>query len=118
MPTIAWLVIGVGAWVATVCTMCALSIAATRADASRPRSPQPPRRVPHEGSPRTPDPGPMAAASAIPGVRALASYRVSWLRRDLTAGVVLGSVSIPTQYMKGWVKTGGLGAILVLHTSV
>src|SRR4051794_16187600 len=36
MPTIAWLVIGAGAWVATLCATCALLMAAARADAQTP----------------------------------------------------------------------------------
>ena len=37
--------------------------------------------------------GPMRIARSLPGVRALAGYRISWLRHDVVAGLVLSRCS-------------------------
>ena len=51
-----------------------------------------------------------------PGVRALASYRISWLRRDVVAGVVLTTLLVP-QGM-AYAELAGLPAITGLYTSI
>ncbi len=53
---------------------------------------------------------------ALPGGRALASYRASWLRRDLVAGIVLSTLLVP-QGM-AYAELAGLPAITGLYTSV
>ena len=52
----------------------------------------------------------------IPGVRALATYRVSWLRRDVVAGVVLSTLLVP-QGM-AYAELAGLPAITGLYTTI
>jgi high affinity sulfate transporter 1 len=52
---------------------------------------------------------------AVPGVRALATYRVAWLRRDLVAGVVLSTLLVP-QGM-AYAELAGLPPITGLYTS-
>src|SRR5437660_2352348 len=52
----------------------------------------------------------------LPGVRALASYRTSWLRRDVVAGVVLSTLLVP-QGM-AYAELAGLPAITGLYTSI
>src|SRR3954463_3937221 len=54
--------------------------------------------------------------SWIPGAQALASYRVSWLRRDLVAGLVLSTLLVP-QGM-AYAELAGLPAITGLYTTV
>src|SRR5437763_12104426 len=51
-----------------------------------------------------------------PGIRALATYRVSWLRRDVVAGVVLTTLLVP-QGM-AYAELAGLPAITGLYTSI
>ncbi len=52
----------------------------------------------------------------LPGVRALATYRRSWLRRDVVAGLVLATLLVP-QGM-AYAELAGLPAITGLYTSV
>src|SRR5947209_15610896 len=56
------------------------------------------------------------AIPELPGVRALAGYRASWLRRDLVAGVVLSTLLVP-QGM-AYAELAGLPAITGLYTSI
>ena len=58
----------------------------------------------------------MKPPSWMPGVRSLASYRVSWLRRDLVAGLVLSTLLVP-QGM-AYAELAGLPAITGLYTTV
>jgi high affinity sulfate transporter 1 len=58
----------------------------------------------------------MIAPSALPGVRALAGYRPSWLRRDLVAGLVLTTLLVP-QGM-AYAQLAGLPPITGLYTSI
>jgi high affinity sulfate transporter 1 len=51
-----------------------------------------------------------------PGVRALASYRISWLRRDVVAGLVLTTLLVP-QGM-AYAQLAGLPAITGLYTTI
>ncbi len=37
----------------------------------------------------------MMAPKWLPGVRTLTSYRISWLRRDVVAGIVLSTLLVP-----------------------
>ena len=53
---------------------------------------------------------------ALPGVRALAGYQRSWLRRDVVAGVVLTTLLVP-QGM-AYAELAGLLAITGLYTSI
>jgi MFS superfamily sulfate permease-like transporter len=46
---------------------------------------------------------------ALPGIRALANYRISWLRSDIVAGVVLTTLLVP-QGM-AYAELAGLPAI-------
>ncbi len=55
-------------------------------------------------------------ASSLPGVRALASYRRSWLRSDLLAGLVLTTLLVP-QGM-AYAELAGLPAITGLYTTI
>ena len=55
-------------------------------------------------------------ASSLPGVRALASYRRSWLRSDLVAGLVLTTLLVP-QGM-AYAELAGLPAITGLYTTI
>jgi high affinity sulfate transporter 1 len=52
----------------------------------------------------------------LPGVRALATYRRAWLRRDLVAGLVLTTLLVP-QGM-AYAELAGLPVITGLYTSV
>jgi high affinity sulfate transporter 1 len=56
------------------------------------------------------------ALASVPGARALATYRVSWLRRDVVAGVVLTTLLVP-QGM-AYAELAGLPAITGLYTSI
>src|ERR1700748_1729146 len=58
----------------------------------------------------------MRSARSIPGVRVLPSYRISWLRSDLVAGIVLTTLLVP-QGM-AYAELAGLPAITGLYTSV
>ncbi len=58
----------------------------------------------------------MKALRSIPGVDALTSYRVSWLRSDLIAGIVLTTLLVP-QGM-AYAELAGLPAITGLYTSI
>src|SRR5947199_1934341 len=51
-----------------------------------------------------------------PGIRALATYRVSWLRRDVVAGIVLCTLLVP-QGM-AYAELAGLPAITGLYTTI
>src|SRR5580658_3864375 len=53
---------------------------------------------------------------SIPGARALASYRITWLRSDLIAGIVLTTLLVP-QGM-AYAELAGLPAITGLYTSI
>ncbi len=53
---------------------------------------------------------------SLPGVRAIASYQISWLRRDVVAGVVLTTLLVP-QGM-AYAELAGLPAITGLYTSI
>jgi high affinity sulfate transporter 1 len=56
------------------------------------------------------------ASWSPPGVRALASYRISWLRRDVVAGLVLTTLLVP-QGM-AYAELAGLPAITGLYTTI
>src|SRR3977135_4689043 len=56
------------------------------------------------------------ASWSPPGARALASYRISWLRRDVVAGLVLTTLLVP-QGM-AYAELAGLPAIPGLYTSI
>jgi MFS superfamily sulfate permease-like transporter len=58
----------------------------------------------------------MTAPRWLPGVRTLASYRGSWLRQDVVAGLVLTALLVP-QGM-AYAQLAGLPAITGLYTSV
>jgi high affinity sulfate transporter 1 len=58
----------------------------------------------------------MSVGSALPGVRAVASYRGAWLRRDIVAGLVLSALLVP-QGM-AYAQLAGLPPITGLYTSV
>src|SRR2546430_11247986 len=58
----------------------------------------------------------MMAPKWLPGARALTSYRVSWLRRDVVAGLVLSTLLVP-QGM-AYAELAGLPAITGLYTSI
>jgi len=51
--------------------------------------------APLPGAPRSAMLRPMTPADAVPGVRALATYRIAWLRRDVVAGAVLSTLLVP-----------------------
>ena len=53
---------------------------------------------------------------SLPGARALATYRVSWLRRDVVAGIVLTTLLVP-QGM-AYAELAGLPAITGLYTTI
>ena len=55
-------------------------------------------------------------SSRLPGVRALAAYKTSWLRRDVVAGVVLTTLLVP-QGM-AYAELAGLPAITGLYTTI
>ena len=52
----------------------------------------------------------------IPGLRMLASYRISWLRRDVVAGIVLTTLLVP-QGM-AYAELAGLPPITGLYTTI
>ena len=56
------------------------------------------------------------ASPSLPGIRSLASYRKSWLRSDVVAGVVLTTLLVP-QGM-AYAELAGLPAITGLYTSI
>src|SRR6476661_6763765 len=58
----------------------------------------------------------MSVLDAVPGARAIASYRRAWLPRDLVAGVVLTTLLVP-QGM-AYAELAGLPAITGLYTSI
>jgi len=53
---------------------------------------------------------------SLPGVRAIGSYQVSWLRRDVIAGIVLTTLLVP-QGM-AYAELAGLPAITGLYTTI
>src|SRR5438270_4786844 len=53
---------------------------------------------------------------SLPGLRAIASYQASWLRRDVVAGIVLTTLLVP-QGM-AYAELAGLPAITGLYTSI
>ena len=55
-------------------------------------------------------------APSLPGIRALANYRLSWLRSDVVAGIVLTTLLVP-QGM-AYAELAGLPAITGLYTSI
>src|SRR6266702_2923544 len=58
----------------------------------------------------------MMAPKWLPGVRTLTSYRISWLRRDVVAGIVLSTLLVP-QGM-AYAELAGLPPITGLYTSI
>src|SRR5580698_5336461 len=58
----------------------------------------------------------MRSLRSIPGARVIASYRRSWLRRDVVAGVVLTTLLVP-QGM-AYAELAGLPAITGLYTTI
>ena len=54
--------------------------------------------------------------ASVPGVRAVTTYRVSWLRRDVVAGCVLTTLLVP-QGM-AYAELAGLPAITGLYTTI
>lgn len=56
------------------------------------------------------------ASRSLPGIRSLASYKMSWLRSDVIAGVVLTTLLVP-QGM-AYAELAGLPAITGLYTSI
>src|SRR5436305_1296791 len=58
----------------------------------------------------------MMAPKWLPGVRMLTSYRISWLRRDVVAGIVLTTLLVP-QGM-AYAELAGLPPITGLYTTV
>jgi high affinity sulfate transporter 1 len=56
------------------------------------------------------------ASRSVPGVGALATYRRSWLRRDVVAGIVLTTLLVP-QGM-AYAELAGLPAITGLYTTI
>jgi MFS superfamily sulfate permease-like transporter len=54
--------------------------------------------------------------SVVPGLAVLASYRPTWLRRDLVAGLVLTALLVP-QGM-AYAELAGLPPITGLYTTV
>ena len=59
---------------------------------------------------------PVKLLRSLPGVRALASYEASWLRRDVLAGLVLTTLLVP-QGM-AYAELAGLPAITGLYTTI
>ena len=53
---------------------------------------------------------------SLPGVRAIASYQISWLRRDVVAGIVLTTLLVP-QGM-AYAELAGLPPITGLYTTI
>ena len=58
----------------------------------------------------------VSVSRSLPGVRALASYQRSWLRRDVVAGLVLTTLLVP-QGM-AYAELAGLPAITGLYTTI
>src|ERR1700742_2877426 len=58
----------------------------------------------------------MKIPTALPGLRQFASYRASWLRQDIVAGVVLTTLRVP-QGM-AYAELAGLPSITGLYTSI
>ena len=58
----------------------------------------------------------MITPSSLPGARAISSYRRSWLRSDLVAGIVLATLLVP-QGM-AYAELAGLPAITGLYTTI
>ena len=58
----------------------------------------------------------MMAPKWLPGVRMLTSYRISWLRRDVVAGIVLSTLLVP-QGM-AYAELAGLPPITGLYTTI
>jgi high affinity sulfate transporter 1 len=58
----------------------------------------------------------MMAPKWLPGVRTLTSYQISWLRRDVVAGIVLSTLLVP-QGM-AYAELAGLPPITGLYTTV
>ena len=58
----------------------------------------------------------MMAPKWLPGVRMITSYRISWLRRDVVAGIVLCTLLVP-QGM-AYAELAGLPPITGLYTTV
>jgi high affinity sulfate transporter 1 len=58
----------------------------------------------------------MRTMRSVPGIRALAGYRIAWLRRDAVAGVVLTTLLVP-QGM-AYAELAGLPAITGLYTTI
>jgi high affinity sulfate transporter 1 len=58
----------------------------------------------------------MMAPKWLPGMRVLASYRVSWLRSDVVAGIVLSTLLVP-QGM-AYAELAGLPPITGLYTTI
>src|SRR6266513_5502311 len=58
----------------------------------------------------------MEIPTALPGLRQVTSYRASWLRQDIVAGVVLTTLLVP-QGM-AYAELAGLPAITGLYTSI
>jgi high affinity sulfate transporter 1 len=58
----------------------------------------------------------MEMPTALPGLRQFASYRASWLRRDIVAGVVLTTLLVP-QGM-AYAELAGLPVITGLYTTI
>ena len=58
----------------------------------------------------------MMAPKWLPGVHTLTSYRISWLRRDVVAGIVLSTLLVP-QGM-AYAELAGLPPITGLYTTV
>ena len=58
----------------------------------------------------------MIAPKWLPGVRTLTSYRISWLRRDVVAGIVLSTLLVP-QGM-AYAELASLPPITGLYTTV
>src|SRR5215471_15578774 len=58
----------------------------------------------------------MKIPTALPGLRQFASYRASWLRQDIVAGVVLTTLLVP-QGM-AYAELAGLPVITGLYTTI
>ncbi len=58
----------------------------------------------------------MMTSRSLPGLRALAGYQTSWLRRDVVAGIVLTTLLVP-QGM-AYAELAGLPAITGLYTTI
>ena len=59
---------------------------------------------------------PIVTSRPLPGVRAIAGYRASWLRRDAVAAIVLTTLLVP-QGM-AYAELAGVPAITGLYTSI